>query len=215
MVDLRHGHARALEKIKAEVVEDQRLHHHGRAANDKDIEAGEMACQPFERFRHAAVAPVRFLNAQENHQDRQHKGDGRAQKRDAHRRPDTGQEHVLALDGHVDHRIHKALGVPLHRGAAAHGLRKAHAEPHEQRDPDDPRRDFHRFCLAYLLIHGFRSFHKGEAQKQRFPQSVQFYPSPLYSFKAQALKLRGKRKERIGSFPGDSQPGKRTGASFV
>ena len=42
-----------------------------------------------------------------------------------------------------------------------------------------------------------------------------FFLRLLHKFKAYALNLKGKRKERIWSFPGTSQPGKRNGASFV
>ena len=159
MVDLGHGHACPLEKIEPEIIQDQRLHHHRCAADDEDIETGKAVCQPLQRLHRAAVAAVRLLDAQKDHQNRQHKGDRGPQKRDAHRRPHAGQDQFLPLDRHIDHRVHEARGVLLKFGTPAHGLGEAYAAPDKQRQACDPGRGLQHRRFVCLPLHDAAPFH--------------------------------------------------------
>ena len=112
-VDLRDAHAGALEEIEDRVVEDEGLHHHRRAADDEDVEAGEFVRDDLDKLHKVVVALVGLLNAEKDHEKRQHERDRRAGQRELNGRPHAGDEERALVVGHVDHGGERAGGVAL------------------------------------------------------------------------------------------------------
>ena len=227
MVDLGDGHIGTLEEIETKVIKDQSLNHHRCAANDEDIEAGKVACQPFQRFDKIVIPLVRLLNPEKDHEDRKHKGDSGTEQCDADGGPDAGQQDVLALDAHVDHRGAEALRILFKLHAELHGIDKLQqaaiqqcketGEHHEIREPAGEKLHARRAKegAAVALPVGQLDHQSQRTQCKKAPENDPAeYAGEIVRQKAEGMGLSGQKTQTeqcdqtasqidIGVVPGD------------
>lgn len=117
LVGLRRLEAHAAQNGKARVVDEQALHHHGRAAYDGGVDGRKAAADTLKEAHQVVVHAIEGLNTQEHKEQCQEECDDSAEggKRDGDL--DTADKEVPALVGHVDQARQKVAGVGIRDNA--------------------------------------------------------------------------------------------------